>query len=36
LASIRKTIAELMKDGSPDIGGWQKKLALSPRTFNAD
>ncbi len=33
LASIRKTIAELMKDGSPDIGRVAKRLALSPRTL---
>jgi len=29
LASIRKTIAELMKDGSPDIGRVAKRLALN-------
>jgi AraC-like DNA-binding protein len=33
LASIRKTIAELMKDGGPDIGRVAKRLALSPRTL---
>jgi len=33
LASIRKTIAELMKDGSPEIGRVAKRLALSPRTL---
>ena len=33
LASIRKTIAEVMKDGSPDIGRVAKTLALSPRTL---
>jgi AraC-like DNA-binding protein len=32
-ASIRKTIAELMKDGNPSIARVAKRLALSPRTL---
>lgn len=32
-ASIRKTIAELMKDGSPNLTQVAKGLALSPRTL---
>ncbi|HEY7220244.1 MAG TPA: AraC family transcriptional regulator [Candidatus Binatia bacterium] len=33
LASIRKTIAEVMRDGSPDIARVAKRSALSPRTL---
>ncbi len=33
LASIRRTIAELMKDGSPKLARVAKNMAVSPRTL---
>jgi AraC-like DNA-binding protein len=33
LSSIRKAIAEIMREGSPNLGRVAKKLAVSPRTL---